>query len=164
MAYLETSGYVHRDLAARNILVGDGEICKIADFGLARLIDVGCEMYEASQGSRFPVKWTAPEAALWGKFSIKSDVWSFGVLIYEIITRGQVPFPSMSNSEALQNIEIGYRMPSPKQCPSCVYEIMLQCWNLRPEHRPTFASLRDVFDDLFITAESGYRAAECISR
>ncbi len=79
MAYLELQGYIHRDLAARNILVGENYVCKVADFGLARLI-VDDE-YNAREGARFPIKWTAPEAALYNKFTIKSDIWSFGVLL-----------------------------------------------------------------------------------
>lgn len=91
MAYLESQNYIHRDLAARNVLVADGNIVKIADFGLARLIKE--DEYEARVGARFPIKWTAPEAANYSKFSIKSDVWSFGILLTELVTYGRIPYP-----------------------------------------------------------------------
>ena len=104
MAYLEHDKLVHRDLAARNILVGENNTCKVADFGLARIIEDN--EYQARQGAKFPIKWTAPEAALYGTFTIKSDVWSFGILIVEIITFGAVPYPGMTNNEVLT--QVGY--------------------------------------------------------
>uniref|UniRef100_A0A4W5MH90 Tyrosine-protein kinase n=2 Tax=Hucho hucho TaxID=62062 RepID=A0A4W5MH90_9TELE len=91
MAYIERMNYIHRDLRAANILVSDNLVCKIADFGLARLIEDN--EYTARQGAKFPIKWTAPEAALYGRFTIKSDVWSFGILLTELITKGRVPYP-----------------------------------------------------------------------
>ncbi len=91
MAYLESQNYIHRDLAARNVLVGEANVVKIADFGLARLIKE--DEYEARIGARFPIKWTAPEAANYSKFSIKSDVWSFGILLTELVTYGRIPYP-----------------------------------------------------------------------
>ena len=90
MAYLESHKFIHCDLAARNILVGEHNSCKIADFGLARL--AGNE-YTAREGAKLPIKWTAPEAANYSKFSIKSDVWSFGILLTELITYGRIPYP-----------------------------------------------------------------------
>uniref|UniRef100_A0A183AFU4 non-specific protein-tyrosine kinase n=1 Tax=Echinostoma caproni TaxID=27848 RepID=A0A183AFU4_9TREM len=138
MAYLEQEGYIHRDLAARNILVGEHNTVKVADFGLARIIDGGSETYTAKQGAQFPIKWTAPEAALLGRFTVKSDVWSFGIVIYEIITHGQVPFPSMNNTETLQQVDSGYRMPRPANCPVSIYEVMLHTWDAIPDNRPTF--------------------------
>nr|CAI5840471.1 unnamed protein product [Callosobruchus analis] len=93
MAYLESQNYIHRDLAARNVLVADGNVVKIADFGLARLFVPQEDEYEARVGARFPIKWTAPEAANYSKFSIKSDVWSFGILLTELVTYGRIPYP-----------------------------------------------------------------------
>lgn len=140
MAYLENQNYIHRDLAARNVLVADSNIVKIADFGLARLIKE--DEYEARVGARFPIKWTAPEAANYSKFSIKSDVWSFGILLTELVTYGRIPYPGMTNAEVLHQVEHGYRMPAPPSCPPRLYDIMLECWHRDPLRRPTFETLQ----------------------
>jgi fyn-related kinase len=98
MAYLEAQNFIHRDLAARNILVGENNICKVADFGLARVIDRESE-YTAREGAKFPIKWTSPEAAMMNRFSIKSDVWSFGILLTELVTYGRIPYPGERGGE-----------------------------------------------------------------
>lgn len=103
MAYLESQNYIHRDLAARNVLVGENNTVKIADFGLARLIRE--DEYEAKVGARFPIKWTAPEAANYSKFSIKSDVWSFGILLTELVTYGRIPYPG-NNKHNSDNLNL----------------------------------------------------------
>ncbi|XP_027201568.1 tyrosine-protein kinase Src42A-like isoform X2 [Dermatophagoides pteronyssinus] len=157
MAYLESQNYIHRDLAARNILVGENNIVKIADFGLARLIKE--DEYEARVGARFPIKWTAPEAANYSKFSIKSDVWSFGILLTELVTYGRIPYPGMTNAEVLLQVEHGYRMPCPQGCPPTLYDIMLECWNKEPLKRPTFETLQWKLEDFFTLEGSEYKEA-----
>lgn len=115
------------DLAARNVLVGENNICKVGDFGLARILEREDE-YTAKEGAKFPIKWTAPEAALMSRFSVKSDVWSYGILLAELVTYGRIPYPGMTNAEVLQQVERGYRMPSPPGTPEALYTIMLDCW------------------------------------
>ncbi|XP_077495913.1 tyrosine-protein kinase Src42A isoform X1 [Amblyomma americanum] len=159
MAYLEAQNYIHRDLAARNILVGDANVVKIADFGLARLIKGGQDEYEARVGARFPIKWTAPEAANYSKFSIKSDVWSFGILLTELVTYGRIPYPGMTNAEVLHQVEHGYRMPCPPGCPPALYEIMLETWHKDPMKRPTFETLQWKLEDFFTMEGSEYKEA-----
>ncbi|KAL3315845.1 hypothetical protein Ciccas_005515 [Cichlidogyrus casuarinus] len=143
MAYLETHDVIHRDLRAANILVAGNNSVKVADFGLAR------NSKETSGLEDFPIKWTAPEAGLQKKFSVKSDVWSFGVLIYEIVTYGGTPYPSMQNQKVLSMVSKGYRMPKPtmltKPCPDKLYTVMKDCWNQDPDRRPTFPYLKDTF-------------------
>ncbi|XP_048097615.1 proto-oncogene tyrosine-protein kinase Src isoform X2 [Alosa alosa] len=158
MAYVERMNYVHRDLRAANILVGDNLVCKVADFGLARLIEDN--EYTARQGAKFPIKWTAPEAALYGRFTIKSDVWSFGVLLTELATKGRVPYPGMVNREVLDQVERGYRMPCPAECPESLHDLMLQCWRKEPEERPTFEYLQGFLEDYFTSTESQYQPGE----
>lgn len=157
MAYLESQNYIHRDLAARNVLVADNNIVKIADFGLARLIKE--DEYEARVGARFPIKWTAPEAANYSKFSIKSDVWSFGILLTELVTFGRIPYPGMTNAEVLHQVEHGYRMPCPPNCPNALYDIMLECWHKDPMKRPTFETLQWKLEDFFTMEGSDYKEA-----
>lgn len=162
MAYLETENFVHRDLRAANILVGEANNVKVADFGLARLIQE--DIYEAHENTKFPIKWTAPEAAFDRKFSIKSDVWSYGVLLYELITFGRVPYPGMNGHEVLNRVEKGYRMQRPTggpvECPPGYYETMTKCWSRIPESRPTFAYLQDFFDNYFISVEEAYKGPD----
>ncbi|KAL3974920.1 hypothetical protein ACER0C_023546 [Sarotherodon galilaeus] len=158
MAYVERMNYVHRDLRAANILVGDNLVCKVADFGLARLIEDN--EYTARQGAKFPIKWTAPEAALYGRFTIKSDVWSFGILLTELATKGRVPYPGMVNREVLDQVERGYRMPCPAECPESLHELMLSCWRKEPEERPTFEYLQGFLEDYFTSTEPQYQPGE----
>ncbi|XP_077991094.1 tyrosine-protein kinase Yes-like [Glandiceps talaboti] len=160
MSYLERINYIHRDLAARNCLVGSGNLVKVADFGLARMIEDN--EYTARQGAKFPIKWTSPEAALYGSFTTKSDVWSFGVLLTELITIGRMPYPGMMNREVLEQVERGYRMPKPHNCPDSLYEIMLQCWHKDPSQRPTFEFLYNFLDDYFVATEPNYKEPENI--
>ncbi|XP_072552576.1 tyrosine-protein kinase Blk [Salminus brasiliensis] len=153
MAYIEKRNYIHRDLRAANILVSETLHCKIADFGLARIIE---SEYTAQEGAKFPIKWTAPEAINFGTFSIKSDVWSFGVLLTEIVTYGRVPYPGMTNPEVIRNLDRMYRMPCPDGCPEELYEIMLVCWREKAEERPTFEYLQDTLNDFYIATEGQY--------
>ncbi|XP_072546133.1 tyrosine-protein kinase Lck isoform X2 [Salminus brasiliensis] len=159
MAYIEHKNYIHRDLRAANILVSEALICKIADFGLARLIEN--DEYTAREGAKFPIKWTAPEAINYGTFSIKSDVWSFGILLTEIVTFGRIPYPGMTNPEVIQNLENGYRMPRPDDCPEDLYSIMCACWTENPENRPTFEYLRGVLEDFSTAMERQYQEQPC---
>ncbi|CAO2577991.1 Proto-oncogene tyrosine-protein kinase Src [Lemmus lemmus] len=158
MAYVERMNYVHRDLRAANILVGENLVCKVADFGLARLIEDN--EYTARQGAKFPIKWTAPEAALYGRFTIKSDVWSFGILLTELTTKGRVPYPGMVNREVLDQVERGYRMPCPPECPESLHDLMCQCWRKEPEERPTFEYLQAFLEDYFTSTEPQYQPGE----
>lgn len=157
MSYLEERNFIHRDLAARNILVGEKNDIKISDFGLAQLMKNYQEVYRAGEGTKFPIKWTAPEAALHNKFSIKSDVWSFGVLLTELVTKGRTPYPGMSNTEVIQQVSKGYRMPQPRDCPVEFYQIMMRCWHENPDNRPTFSALRDILDNYFDHEERLYK-------
>ena len=147
MAYLEEKNYIHQDLAARNILVSENLICKVADFGLARVIDE--DIYEAHTGAKFPIKWTAPEAAMYNCFTVKSDVWSFGILLYELITYDRFPYPGMNNAEVLEALQTGYRMPCPMGCPELLHQIMLKCWKDDAASRLTFETLHWQLDDFF---------------
>ena len=153
MAYLEEHSYIHRDLAARNVLVGDDNLCKVADFGLARVFKE--DIYNPREDIKFPIKWTAPEAVLHNKFSTKSDVWSFGIVIYELLTKGRIPYPGMTNAETLiAVVKRGYRIPSPDNCPDALYSIILSCWKFNADDRPTFEFLKYQLEDYFVIAGS----------
>ncbi|CAL9692346.1 unnamed protein product [Knipowitschia caucasica] len=153
MAYIEIKNYIHRDVRAANILVSDTLDCKIADFGLARIIE---SEYTAQEGAKFPIKWTAPEAINYGTFSIKSDVWSFGILLTEIVTYGRIPYPGMTNPEVVKMLEQLYRMPCPEGCPAELYDIMMMCWKEEAVERPTFEFLQNTLNDFLIATEGQY--------
>eukprot|EP00795_Rhopilema_esculentum_P013645 gene13645-4543_t len=141
MTYLSGMQFVHRDLAARNILLDESMVCKIGDFGLARDL-IGCQHY-ISQGGQIPVKWTAPEALSFRRYSSASDVWSFGVLLYEIWSVGKKPYEGWSNDDVIENVcNRGYRLPPPKDCPRVIYHLMIDCWHPEESRRPRFSQIK----------------------
>ncbi|XP_041654015.1 tyrosine-protein kinase ITK/TSK [Cheilinus undulatus] len=139
MAYLESSNFIHRDLAARNCLVSKNNEVKVSDFGMTRF--VLDDQYTSSQCSKFPVKWSAPEVIKYCKFSSKSDVWSFGVLMWEVFTEGRLPYENRTNSEVVASLNSGLRLLKPRLAPDPVHQLMEWCWNEKPEDRPSFALL-----------------------
>lgn len=147
MEYLEKKNFIHRDLAARNCLVGENHLVKVADFGLSRLMTG--DTYTAHAGAKFPIKWTAPESLAYNKFSIKSDVWAFGVLLWEIATYGLSPYPGIDLSQVYELLEKDYRMDRPDGCPEKVYELMRDCWRWTPSERPSFAEAHQAFETMF---------------
>jgi len=149
MSYLESHEYVHRDLAARNCLVSDDHLVKVADFGLARHVEPN-EIYTAPVGAKFPIKWTAPEGLAYNRFSSKSDVWSFGVLLWEIATYGMTPYPGVELSEVFYTLNSGHRMGRPTGCPEPIYELMQRCWVWEPDDRPTFWELHEQLQSLIL--------------
>ncbi|XP_048119536.1 tyrosine-protein kinase Fes/Fps isoform X1 [Alosa alosa] len=141
MEYLASKKCIHRDLAARNCLVGEQSVVKISDFGMSREEEDG--VYSAAGGMKqIPVKWTAPEALNYGRYTSESDMWSFGVLLWETFSRGITPYTNMSNQQTRDEVERGFRLPAPSNCPAEVYALMSQCWQYDPRRRPTFSKIR----------------------
>ncbi|XP_026512021.1 tyrosine-protein kinase Fer-like [Terrapene carolina triunguis] len=152
MAYLESNGCIHRDLAARNCLVGEGNVLKISDFGMSRQEANG--VYASRGGMKhIPIKWTAPEALRYGRYSTESDVWSYGVLLWEIFSLGATPYPGMSNQQVVSQVERGFRMRAPPRCPVEVYDVMLRCWEASPSLRPKFSAIHQEMTQLHWNSE-----------
>ncbi|XP_065074259.1 tyrosine-protein kinase Fer isoform X1 [Ochlerotatus camptorhynchus] len=150
MRYLESKNCIHRDLAARNCLIGSENIVKISDFGMSREE----EEYIVSGGMKqIPIKWTAPEALNFGKYTSMCDVWSYGILVWEIFSRGDTPYSGLSNSRARERIDEGYRMPAPDNTPPEMYRLMLKCWSYESENRPHFDEIYTVVDALMMCAK-----------
>ncbi|XP_078539396.1 tyrosine-protein kinase Fes/Fps [Lissotriton helveticus] len=140
MEYLESKHCIHRDLAARNCLVTEKNTLKISDFGMSREEEDG--VYSSTGGMKqIPVKWTAPEALNYGRYTSESDVWSFGILLWETFSLGAVPYATMSNQQTRESLEQGYRLPSPDRCPADVYRLMQRCWEYEQKKRPTFTTV-----------------------
>eukprot|EP00080_Pristionchus_pacificus_P016816 PDM76836.1 protein kinase [Pristionchus pacificus] len=143
MTYLETKHCVHRDLAARNILLSaDEKTVKICDFGLMRLLEDNERMYVMSPQKKVPFAWCPPEALRHRQFSHASDVYSMGVAMWEIFTYGEEPWVGLKGIDVLQKVEAGQRLEKPRRCSVAIYELMLLCWKLNPDHRPKFNLLR----------------------
>ncbi|KFW71553.1 Tyrosine-protein kinase SYK [Pygoscelis adeliae] len=153
MKYLEENNFVHRDLAARNVLLVTQHYAKISDFGLSKALSADENYYKAQSHGKWPVKWYAPECMNFYKFSSKSDVWSFGVLMWEAFSYGQKPYKGMKGGEVAQMIERGERMERPEVCPTEVYDLMKLCWTYNVDDRPGFVvvelRLRNYYYDIF---------------
>ncbi|XP_039589193.1 angiopoietin-1 receptor isoform X2 [Passer montanus] len=137
MDYLSQKQFIHRDLAARNILVGENYVAKIADFGLSR----GQEVYVKKTMGRLPVRWMAIESLNYSVYTTNSDVWSYGVLLWEIVSLGGTPYCGMTCAELYEKLPQGYRLEKPLNCDDEVYDLMRQCWKEKPYERPSFAQI-----------------------
>ncbi|XP_078146228.1 ephrin type-A receptor 7 isoform X2 [Centroberyx gerrardi] len=170
MRYLSDMGYVHRDLAARNILVNSNLVCKVSDFGLSRVIDddpeavytttgkmqdimnliftPATDLHFTEQGGKIPVRWTATEAIQYRKFTSASDVWSYGIVMWEVMSYGERPYWDMSNQDVIKAIEEGYRLPAPMDCPPGLHQLMLDCWQKDRAERPKFDQIVGILDKM----------------
>ncbi|XP_069091840.1 ephrin type-A receptor 5 isoform X4 [Pleurodeles waltl] len=148
MKYLSDMGYVHRDLAARNILINSNLVCKVSDFGLSRVLEDDPEAAYTTRGGKIPIRWTAPEAIAFRKFTSASDVWSYGIVMWEVMSYGERPYWEMTNQDVIKAVEEGYRLPSPMDCPAALYQLMLDCWQKDRNSRPKFEEIVSMLDKL----------------
>uniref|UniRef100_A0A669D501 receptor protein-tyrosine kinase n=1 Tax=Oreochromis niloticus TaxID=8128 RepID=A0A669D501_ORENI len=177
MKYLSDMNYVHRDLAARNILVNSNLVCKVSDFGLSRVLEDDPEAAyttrEAtgtylSPGGKIPIRWTAPEAIAYRKFTTASDVWSYGIVMWEVVSYGERPYWDMNNQDVIKAIEEGYRLPAPMDCPVVLHQLMLDCWERDRAERPTFSQILNMLDKLIrnpgtLRRTGGERYLQCMN-
>ncbi|XP_057667734.1 proto-oncogene tyrosine-protein kinase receptor Ret [Diorhabda carinulata] len=147
MAFLTDMKLVHRDLAARNVLLAEDKVCKISDFGLTRDVYEDNAYLKRSKG-RVPVKWMAPESLADHIYTSKSDVWSFGILIWELVTLGATPYPGIAVQNLFHLLRQGYRMERPDNCSPALYKVMRKCWHIDPDQRPSFHELSKWFEKL----------------
>ncbi|KAG7269862.1 hypothetical protein CRUP_032820 [Coryphaenoides rupestris] len=158
MKYLADMNYVHRDLAARNILVNSNLVCKVSDFGLSRFLDdTSADPTYTSfpgLGGKIPIRWTAPEAISFRKFTTASDVWSYGIVMWEVVSYGERPYWDMSNQDVMTAVEQDYRLPPPMDCPMVLHQLMLECWVKERNLRPKFCRIVGTLDKLLRNAAS----------
>ncbi|KAK0409591.1 hypothetical protein QR680_004642 [Steinernema hermaphroditum] len=153
MSYLSSRNFIHRDVAARNVLISCNNTAKISDFGLCRYTT---EALYTTRGGKLPIKWMAPESLRLFEFSTKSDVWSYGVLLFEIFTLGDAPYPSVQLSDMIKHLEQGNRLEKPEICPTEIYDLMCECWLSDPFSRPSFEVSRDKISCLLDVASETY--------
>ncbi|XP_047519904.1 focal adhesion kinase 1 isoform X5 [Pieris napi] len=146
LSYLESKKFVHRDIAARNVLVSTPTCVKLADFGLSKMVE-DKSYYKASRG-KLPIKWMAPESINFRRFTSASDVWMFGVCMWEILMLGVKPFSGVKNNDVIGKLENGERLALPPRCPPRLYSLMSRCWTYEPSHRPTAGQLKETLCEI----------------
>lgn len=163
MEYLSSLKFVHRDLAARNCMLDENYRAVVGDFGLSR--DIYAKDYYASENkkTKLPVKWMAPECLEKGNYNSKSDVWSFGVVLWELMTRGVNPYPEVDNWDVLRYIKAGRRMPQPPFCPDILYKMMTKCWSFNPNDRPRFSELVHEIQEMITVLEQQMKQGQHVA-
>lgn len=152
MAYLSERKFVHRDLATRNCLVGENMVVKIADFGLSRNI-YSADYYKANENDAIPIRWMPPESIFYNRYTTESDVWAYGVVLWEIFSYGLQPYYGMAHEEVIYYVRDGHILACPEDCPLELYNLMRLCWSKLPADRPSFPSIHRILQRMCERAE-----------
>ncbi|XP_065204985.1 fibroblast growth factor receptor 1-like isoform X2 [Planococcus citri] len=152
MEFLAAKRCIHRDLASRNVLITEDYVMKVADFGLARNVHENY-YYRSTTACELPFKWMAPEALFQKKYTTRSDVWSFGITLYEMMSQGAEPYTGLTVDQVVQRVSEGFRLDKPELCSNEIYQLMLDCWSYLPEERPTFTEIKERLVELINNME-----------
>ncbi|XP_030745043.1 BDNF/NT-3 growth factors receptor-like [Sitophilus oryzae] len=152
MEYLASQRFVHRDLACRNCLVAQGPVVKIADFGMSRDVYT-CDYYKIGGSRLLPVRWMSPESVVYGRFTLESDIWSFGIVLWEIYSYAKQPYYGHTNEEVVKLILEGIMLIPPERCPLLICELMKNCWKTEPKHRISFPLIRSILEDAYFNSK-----------
>lgn len=153
MAYLSERKFVHRDLATRNCLVGEAMEVKIADFGLSRNI-YAADYYKANENDAIPIRWMPPESIFYNRYTSESDVWAYGVVLWETFSHGMQPYYGMGHEEVIYYVRDGHVLSCPPHCPLELYSLMRLCWSSQPPQRPSFSSIHRILERMHQSALS----------
>lgn len=160
MAYLSERKFVHRDLATRNCLVGEEMVVKIADFGLSRNI-YSADYYKANENDAIPIRWMPPESIFYNRYTTESDVWAYGVVLWEIFSHGMQPYYGMGHEEVIYYVRDGHILSCPENCPLELYNLMRLCWSTHPSDRPSFSSIHRILERMHHSTLNTETEPEC---